>query len=70
MCRLYQGSLTKGDQVVNTRSGKRVRVSTIARMHSNEMEHVDQVFAGILCQLSIYIIQSNYYNFNSLAINI
>ena len=31
---------------INTRTGKRIRVNNLARMHSNEMEQVDQVFAG------------------------
>lgn len=44
--RIYQGSLTKGEMFYNTRTGKKVRISNLARMHSNEMEQVDQVFAG------------------------
>lgn len=44
--RCYQGKLLKGDTVFNTRTLKRVRVSRLARMHSNDMEEVDEVFAG------------------------
>ena len=49
--RVYQGALRKGDWVVNTRNGKRVKVPRVVRMHSNEMEDVEQVSSGEICAL-------------------
>ena len=36
--RMYQGSLKKGMQIFNSRTGKKVKVPRLVRMHSNEME--------------------------------
>ena len=47
--RVYQGSLRKGTYLFNARGNKRVRVPRIVRMHSNEMEDVDEVGAGEIC---------------------
>jgi len=42
--RIYQGSLKKGDEIVNTRSGQRVKVGRLVRMHAESM--ADIPFAG------------------------
>lgn len=47
--RVYQGSLRKGLNVFNARNGKKVKVPRIVRMHSNEMEDVQEVGAGEIC---------------------
>lgn len=47
--RVYQGSLRKGSNVFNARNGKKVKVPRIVRMHSNEMEDVQEVGAGEIC---------------------
>ncbi|KAI5293756.1 Elongation factor G, mitochondrial [Ascosphaera acerosa] len=47
--RVYQGTLRKGSNVVNGRSGKRIKVPRIVRMHSNEMEEVAEIGAGEIC---------------------
>lgn len=47
--RVYQGSLKKGMNVFNARNNKKIKVPRIVRMHSNEMEDVDQVSAGEIC---------------------
>ena len=36
--RVYQGGLKRGDYIVNTRTGKKVKVARLGRMHSDEME--------------------------------
>ena len=47
--RVYQGTLTKGTYLFNSRTDKKVRIPRIVRMHSNEMEDVDEVGAGEIC---------------------
>ncbi|KAF8428179.1 elongation factor G, mitochondrial [Tirmania nivea] len=47
--RVYQGSLKKGMNVFNARNNKKIKVPRIVRMHSNEMEDVDQISAGEIC---------------------
>jgi len=47
--RVYQGSLKKGAYVFNARGNKKVKVPRIVRMHSNEMEDVQEIGAGEIC---------------------
>lgn len=49
--RVYQGGMTKGDTLHNVRTGKKVRVSRLVRMHAQNMEEVSEVFAGDICAL-------------------
>ncbi|KAI9207573.1 P-loop containing nucleoside triphosphate hydrolase protein [Polychytrium aggregatum] len=49
--RVYQGTLTRGAVITNVRTGKRVKVSRLVRMHSNEMEDVEAVGSGEICAL-------------------
>ncbi|XP_039279469.1 elongation factor G, mitochondrial [Nilaparvata lugens] len=45
--RCYQGKLKKGDSIINVRTKKRyVRIPRLVRLHSNQMEDVEDVFAG------------------------
>ncbi|KAK2576865.1 hypothetical protein KPH14_005494 [Odynerus spinipes] len=44
--RCYQGTLKKTDSIYNTRTNKKVRISRLVRLHSNQMEDVNQVYAG------------------------
>lgn len=44
--RCYQGMLKKGDNIFNARTGRKVRVARLVRLHSNNMEDVNEVFAG------------------------
>ncbi|XP_017467503.1 PREDICTED: elongation factor G, mitochondrial [Rhagoletis zephyria] len=44
--RCYQGMLQKGDNIFNARTNKKVRVARLVRLHSNNMEDVNEVYAG------------------------
>lgn len=44
--RCYQGVLKKGDNIINTRTNKKVRIVRLVRLHSNQMEDVSEVYAG------------------------
>ncbi|KAL5619333.1 hypothetical protein FOVSG1_001555 [Fusarium oxysporum f. sp. vasinfectum] len=47
--RVYQGKLSKGTYLFNSRTDKKVRIPRIVRMHSNEMEDVSEIGAGEIC---------------------
>uniref|UniRef100_A0A8D3D3D5 Elongation factor G, mitochondrial n=1 Tax=Scophthalmus maximus TaxID=52904 RepID=A0A8D3D3D5_SCOMX len=49
--RVYQGCLKKGEYIYNTRTSKRVRVQRLVRLHADQMEDVDDVYAGDICAL-------------------
>ena len=44
--RVYSGTLAKGDQVLNTRTGNKERIGRLLQMHANHREDMDAVFAG------------------------
>ncbi len=44
--RIYQGSVRKGDDLVNTRTRKRIKVGRLLRMHADEMEDITEANAG------------------------
>ncbi|KAH8351627.1 elongation factor G, mitochondrial [Drosophila kikkawai] len=44
--RCYQGVLKKGDNIFNARTNKKVRIARLVRLHSNQMEDVNEVYAG------------------------
>ncbi|KAA8897714.1 hypothetical protein TRICI_006677 [Trichomonascus ciferrii] len=47
--RVYQGKLKKGMTITNVRTGKKIKMPRLARMHADEMEDVDEVGAGEIC---------------------
>ncbi|KAF8253827.1 elongation factor G, mitochondrial [Wilcoxina mikolae CBS 423.85] len=47
--RVYQGTLKKGMNVYNAKTGKKIKVPRIVRMHSNEMEDTPEIGAGEIC---------------------
>jgi elongation factor G len=49
--RLYQGTLKKGDSIFNMRTGKKVKVGRLIRMHANEMQDIEDSCAGDIVAL-------------------
>jgi len=49
--RLYQGSVGKGDELLITRSRKRIRVGRLIRMHADEMHEITRGYAGDIVAL-------------------
>ncbi|KAG8173172.1 hypothetical protein JTE90_025230, partial [Oedothorax gibbosus] len=47
--RIYQGKLRKGEFLYNARTGKKQKLSRLVRMHSNEMEDIEEACAGDIC---------------------
>ncbi|KAG9447830.1 hypothetical protein H6P81_013958 [Aristolochia fimbriata] len=44
--RVYEGVIRKGDFIINVNTGKKVKVPRLVRMHSNEMEDIQEAHAG------------------------
>ncbi|XP_021747254.1 elongation factor G-1, mitochondrial-like [Chenopodium quinoa] len=44
--RIYEGVIRKGDFIHNINTGKRLKVPRLVRMHSNEMEDIQEAHAG------------------------
>ncbi|MFH2058061.1 MAG: elongation factor G [Pseudomonadota bacterium] len=44
--RVYQGCINKGDTLVNSRVGKKIKAGRLIRMHSSQMEEVTSIPAG------------------------
>lgn len=46
--RVYQGTVAKGSTIVNIRSGKKIKVGRVVRMHADQMEDIDAIPAGYI----------------------
>ena len=44
--RVYSGTLDKGGQVLNTRTGSKERLGRLLEMHANDRQDVDNIYAG------------------------
>jgi elongation factor G len=44
--RVYQGTLAKGDSVIQTRTGKKIKIGRLVRMHADKMEDISSAGAG------------------------
>ena len=49
--RIYQGQLRKGDTIVNGRTGRDVRVGRLVRMHSDDMQDIQDAASGDIVAL-------------------
>ncbi|HON09974.1 MAG TPA: elongation factor G [Chitinispirillaceae bacterium] len=49
--RIYQGSLKKGSEIYNSRSGKRFKVGRLIRMHASSMEDITEAHSGDIVAL-------------------
>lgn len=49
--RVYQGTLRRGATIFNSRTGKKVKVPRLVRMHSNDMEDVPEIGPGEICAM-------------------
>lgn len=49
--RVYQGTVRKGDMVINMSNEKRVKIPRIVRLHADEMEDIDEASAGDIVAL-------------------
>jgi elongation factor G len=49
--RTYQGTIRKGEAIVNARTGKKVKVGRLVRMHADQMEEIEEAGAGDIVAL-------------------
>ncbi len=49
--RVYQGTLLKGDTIVNTRTGRKHKLGRLVRMHADQMEEIEGTTAGDIVAL-------------------
>ena len=49
--RIYQGTVRKDDSIINSRTGKKVKVGRLVRMHSDDKEDITEAGAGDICAL-------------------
>ena len=49
--RIYQGGLRKGDELVNTRSGQKIKVGRLVRMHADTMSEIAAAGPGDIVAL-------------------
>ncbi|MBI5558371.1 MAG: elongation factor G [Deltaproteobacteria bacterium] len=49
--RNYQGFMKKGDTIINSRTGKKVKIGRLVRMHADEMEEIEESGAGDIVAL-------------------
>ena len=49
--RTYQGQVRKGDTIYNSRTGKKVKVGRLVRMHADEMEEIEECGSGDIVAL-------------------
>ncbi len=50
--RIYSGTMSKGESVLNSTKGKKERIGRMMMMHSNNREEIDEAFAGDIIALA------------------
>ena len=46
--RVYQGTLAKGATVINVRTGRKIKIGRLVRMHADQMEDIAEIAAGYI----------------------
>lgn len=46
--RVYQGTVARGSTVINARSGKKLKIGRVVRMHADQMEDIEEIPAGYI----------------------
>lgn len=46
--RVYQGTIARGSVIMNARTGKKVKVGRVVRMHADQMEDIEEIPAGYI----------------------
>ena len=46
--RVYQGALSKGDTIINARSGRKTKIGRLVKIHANQMEDIETIPAGFI----------------------
>jgi len=49
--RTYQGVIKKGESIINTRTGKKLKVGRLVRLHADEMEEIEEAGSGDIVAL-------------------
>ncbi len=49
--RIYQGRIKKGDELTNIRTGKKIRLGRLIRMHADQMQDIETAKAGDIVAL-------------------
>ncbi len=49
--RIYQGTIGRGDDLINTRTRKKIKVGRLVRMHADEMEDITEAGTGDIVAL-------------------
>ena len=49
--RVYEGCLHKGDEIVNTRTKKKIKIGRLIKMHASEMEDIQEAHCGDIAAL-------------------